>query len=89
MKGEHPDSWSGGIGGSSIVRLSEEEMVDLIEGKYPREEGKQYYTHCYFKALTYKDASGGFYEDVIPVLQNLVPDGGTTEDVRLVFDFDS
>jgi hypothetical protein len=89
MKGLHPNSWSGGVGGSSIVHLSETEMVDLIQGRYPREEGKQYYTECYFIAETYKDASGGFYEDVIPVLKTLVPDGGTTEDVRLVFDFDS
>lgn len=89
MKGLHPNSWSGDISGPDIVHLSEEDMVDLIQGKYPREDGKQYYTRCYFIAETYKDNSGGFYEDVIPVLQRLVPNGGTTEDVRLVFDFDS
>lgn len=89
MKGLHPNSWSGGVGGSSIVHLSEAEMVDLIQGRYPREEGKRYYTERYFIAQTYKDTSGGFYDNVIPVLQRLVPDGGTTEDVRLVFDFDS
>lgn len=89
MKGNHPESWSGGVGGSSVVHISEDEMVNLIQGRYPREDGKQYYTSCYFKAETYKDASGGFYDDVIPVLQSLIPDGGTAEDVRLVFDFDS
>ena len=89
MKGKHPKCWSGDIGGSSIVRISENEMVDLIQGRYPREDGKQYYTQCYFIAKTYKDASGRFYDDVIPVLQTLIPDGGTAEDVRLVFDFDS
>lgn len=89
MKGEHPDSWSGGVGGYGVVHLSEDEMVDLIQGRYPREDDIQYYTYCYFKDLTYKDAAGGFYDDVIPVLQRLIPDGGTAEDVRLVFDFDS
>jgi hypothetical protein len=89
MKGLHPECWSGGVSGRDIIHLSEEEMVDLIQGRYPREEGKQYYTACYFIAETYKDSSGSFYDDVIPVLQKLVPDGGTTEDVRLVFDFDS
>lgn len=89
MKGLHPDSWSGDTSGLNIVHLSEEDMVDLIQGRYPREPGKQYYTFCYFLAETYKDASGRFYEDVIPVLQKLIPDGGTAEDVRLVFDFDS
>ena len=89
MKGLHPESWCGGIGGANIVCISEEEMVDLIQGKYPRKDEKQYYTACYFVAETYKDASRGFYDDVIPVLQKLVPNGGTVEDVRLVFDFDS
>lgn len=89
MKGEHPECWSGGIGGSSMIHLSEDEMVDLIQGRYTREEDKQYYTECYFVPETYKDKAGGFYDDVIPVLQRLIPDGGTTEDVRLVFDFDS
>lgn len=89
MKGEHPECWSGGIGGRDIVHLSEEDMVGLIQGSYPREDNKQYYTACYFKPITYKDASGSFYDDVIPVLKTLIPDGGTNEDVRLVFDFDS
>lgn len=89
MKGLHPGSWSGDTSGPGIVHISEEDMVDLIQGKYPREDGKRYYTKCYFIAETYKDNSGGFYENVIPVLQRLVPEGGTAEDVRLVFDFDS
>lgn len=89
MKGLQPNSWSGGVYGANIVHLSEEDMTDLINGLYNREDGKQYYTSLYFDAKTYKDASGGFYDDVIPVLQNLVPNNGTTEDVRLVFDFDS
>ena len=89
MKKQHPDCWSGGVGGRDIVRLSEDDMAALIRGAYPREEGKQYYTSCYFKGRTYRDSSGGFYDDVIPVLKTLIPDGGTAEDVRLVFDFDS
>lgn len=89
MKGIHPESWSGNVSGPSIVHISEKEMVDLIQERYARKGDKQYYTHCYFTPKTYKDASGGFYDDVIPVLQTLIPDGGTAEDVRLIFDFDS
>lgn len=89
MKGLHPECWSGDTSGRDIIHLSEETMVDLIQGIYPREEGKQYYTKCYFIAKTYKEASGGFYDDVIPVLQSLIPEDGTDEDVRLIFDFDS
>ena len=89
MKGLRPNSWSGDIYGPDIVHLSEEEMVDLIQGRWMRNDGKRYYTKCYFAAEAYKDKAGSFYDDVIPVLQTLVPEGGTTEDVRLVFDFDS
>jgi hypothetical protein len=63
-----------------IIRKAVEAGIDLIIPHEPV---------FYCDAETYKDNSGGFYEDVIPVLKTLVPDGGTTEDVRLVFDFDS
>jgi hypothetical protein len=89
MQCKHPDSWSGGISGPNIVHISEQEMVNLIDGILLREDGKQYYTSCYFVAQTYKDCAGSFYDNTIPDLQALVPEGGTTEDVRVVFDFDS
>lgn len=89
MKGLHPDTWCSDISGSDIVHISEEEMTDLIQGILSRQENKQYYTNCYFVAKTYKECSGGFYDDVIPILQTLVPKNGTTDDVRIVFDFDS
>lgn len=88
MRGVHPTSWSGDVGGGSVVILSESEMVDLIQGRYVTEEGKSYYTKCYFAPEMYKESSS-FYDEVIPVLKSLVPNGGIDEDVRIVFDFDS
>lgn len=89
MQNKHPQCWSGSVDGRNIVHLSEEDMVDLINGKYSRDDTKQYYTYCYFIPETYKETSGGFYDNVISVLKTLVPKGGTYDDVRLVFDFDS
>lgn len=89
MKDKMPDSWCGGVGGQNIVILTETEMVDLIKGKYPRDDSKEYYTSCYFNAETYAEHASWFYEETIPVLKKLIPPGGTTEDVRIVFDFDS
>lgn len=88
MQGECPQIWCGSVSGQNTVLLSEEAMVDLIDGIYPRDNTKQYYTCCYFVPKRYREVINGFYEDVIPVLKTLVPEGGTYDDVRLVFDFD-
>lgn len=89
MKDIHPNSYCGDVGGGGVIKINETEMVDLINGKYPRQSDKKYYTYCYFSPETYKECAGGFYEDVIPVLVSLIPEGGADEDVRIVFDFDS
>ena len=88
MKGELPDSWCGDISGPDYIKISEVEMVDLIQGYYPREEGKYYYTACYFAPQTYADSAQHFLKNM-NVLKNFVPENGTLEDVRIVFDFDS
>ena len=89
MKGLHPDTWCGGVSGQNIIHLTEFEMAALIQGNYKRIEGKTYYTFCYFNPKTYAEFAGGFYENTIPVLKTLIPEGVTEEDVRIVFDFDS
>ncbi len=88
-KGKYPESWCGGVGGADIVMVSEQEMINIIEGKVPVSEDKQYYTRCVFPSRPYKDKAGSFYTETIPALQKLIPEGGTAEDVRIVFDFDS
>lgn len=88
MKGELPDSWCGDISGPDYIKISEVEMVDLIQGYYPREEGKYYYTSCYFAPETYADSAQHFLKNM-NILKNFIPENGTLEDVRIVFDFDS
>ncbi len=88
-KGKHPEAWCGGIGGGNTVIVSEQEMIDIIEGRYPVKSYQEYYTQCAFPGRTYKEKAGKFYTETIPALKKLIPEGGTAEDVRIVFDFDS
>lgn len=88
MKGKYPDNWCGGISGRNISVIPESEMVDLIQGLIPHEEGKHYYTGCYFNPLPYSDYAEDFLE-AMEKLKVFVPENGTLEDVRIVFDFDS
>lgn len=89
LRGEMPGSWCGGVGGPGIVILSESEMVEMIYGRKKRKPDEKYYTHAWFAAETYAECAGSFYTTTMKTLESLIPDGGTTEDVRLVFDFDS
>lgn len=88
MKGEMPHCWCGDISGTNYIKISENEMVDLIQGKYPRQEDIHYYTSCYFAPQTYADSAQHFLKNM-NILKKFVPENGTLEDVRIVFDFDS
>ena len=88
MQGENPDVWSGGIGGDNYVTIDEDEMIALIQGRMLREPDKHYFTGCYFYPETYQDYAEDFLENM-EIQRKHIPEGGTTEDVRIVFDFDS
>lgn len=89
MKGGEPESWCGEIVGPDIKIVSETEMVDIIFNIKKRDIGKRYYTGVYMYPKTYADTVDHFYYKTIPVLKSLVPVNGTSDDVRIVFDFDS
>ena len=88
-RGEHPKSWCGGVSGKGIVYVSEEDMKKIIEGTYPVKPDERYYVFCTFPSKSYAEKAGEFYDLTIPALKTLIPEGGTEEDVRIVFDFDS
>jgi hypothetical protein len=81
-----PESYSGGVSGLTIQHISNEEMEDLINGTYPRQEDMEYYTRVSWGEL-YKDAVGDFYDWSIPKLKELA--GDDLDSVRIVFFFDS
>ena len=88
-RGKRPETWCGDIGGGRVKKVSEEDMKRIIEGTYPVDPEKEYYVQCVFPGQTYAEKAGEFYELTIPALKALIPEGGTEEDVRIVFDFDS
>lgn len=87
-KGLHPTQWCSSVIGGDTEVISERDMKKLIKGKLERKEGVKYYCECWFPAMTYADASGSFYYRTIPALEELIPEGGSEEDVRIIFNFD-
>ena len=81
--GERPNSWCSWVGGKDVI------IVD--ESQFPLKQMKKdklYYVSCEFPAETYDAECGYFYSETIPILESLIPVGGTSDDVRIVFNFD-
>ena len=82
-KGKMPTHWCGGVIGDSIRVIP--------ASKFPlkrRLKKFKYYVEGEFPAETYAEAVGSFYSTTIPLLRSLIPEGGTSDDVRIVFNFD-
>lgn len=87
--GKHPKCWrSGCISGGNIVVVDANTMDKIFNGTIERNRRLEYYVQGEFPAMTYRDCCETFVEDTIPALEALVPDGGTDEDVRILFCFD-
>lgn len=82
-----PSSYSGGVSGQMVVHITNDEMEALVNGEYPVEEGKSYYTRVSWQ-VSYSDVAGSFYPDAIKELKEL-SENTEGEDVRIVFGFDS
>lgn len=81
-----PESWSGDVLGSSVCKISNEDMDALLAGTFARAPGLEYYTLCKWM-VEYKGSAGSFYTDAMPKLQELAGDDPTS--VRIVFWFDN
>ena len=86
--GENPDCWSGGVSSRDIVTVSADTMDKILEKTIDRNLYLKYYVQTDFEPVTYKDCCLGFYEDTMSDLETLIPEGGTDEDVRIIFAFD-
>ena len=86
--GENPDCWSGGISSRDIVTVSADTMDKILAKTIDRNRNLRYYVQTDFEPVTYKDCCLGFYEDTMSDLETLIPEGGTDEDVRIIFAFD-
>ena len=98
--GALPETWSGSVSGQNIVTLDAaqyatlyESPIDLLQGKEAKkgpnyDPTKSYHVFAKWERDLY-DEVRDIPELWIPYLEKLVPKGGTDEDVRVVFDFDS
>jgi hypothetical protein len=82
-----PKHYSGDVWGQNIIKITQQEMEDLIAGKKEREEGKTYYTRVSWHE-SYRDAVGTYWFDSMDKLKELA-DNIDGSDVRIVFGFDS
>ena len=87
-QGKYPASWCGWIQGDGIKIVSEAYMKKLIKGTVKHKKGIDYWCECWFPAKTYAQAAGTFYTNTMPILESLIPEGGSDEDIRIVFNFD-
>lgn len=78
----HPDSWSGDFWGSSIRKISNEEMDKLILN--PPSDELKYYTLVNWKS-SYKESIGDIWFKNMEELSKL----GNDDEVRIVFWFDN
>lgn len=99
LEGDDPKNWSGGISGQNIVIVTPGEYalmfdspIELLQSDWRKnasyDKTKRYFiSHRWQRKL--RDEVKAIPDEMIPYLERLVPKGGTPEDVRLVFDFDS
>ncbi len=80
-----PSYWAGAMYGADNTQISLADMLDLINGKFPREPGKDYVTEFEW-GETYREAVGA---DYLEELCTELAQYGKPEDVRIVFFFDN
>jgi len=90
-----PESWSGGVSGKDIVVLSPENWINLFASRDTfgvKIDGQYDPTKTYYIQYGWEVPLATAVPDVLEMieyLKPLVPKGGTPDDVRVVFDFDS
>lgn len=82
-KGLMPRHYCGSVGGPNIRVISADEFP-----LKKKQKNVTYYVAGFLPVETYADAVGTFYTETIPLLRSLIPEGGTSDDVRIVFNFD-
>ena len=100
MTGRPPENWSGDTWGKDIVTLTPdayaalfESPIELLQGRASKrganyDKTKRYYIQATWRRSLYDQVSD-IPKKWIPYLEDLVPKGGSDDDVRVVFDFDS
>ena len=84
-----PRAWAGGISGTNLKKISNEDMADLadlkLSGKLP--EGAHYYTQVEWTE-GYKESCPFFIKHLVPHLREMAG-FGDLRNVRIIFFFDN
>jgi hypothetical protein len=88
--GEPPSSWSGGVWGGKTTVITPEDYIALFGGDGKERtydhEASYFINHRWTVLLADRVPQ---IDQMIKYLRPLVPKGGSTDDVRIVMDFDS
>jgi hypothetical protein len=79
-----PSSWCGGVGGTSVVLVTIDQMMEFVNGNVAMQDGKSYYTLVSWTE-TYAESVGSFLTETLPKMEAL----GAPDEVRAVFWFDN
>jgi hypothetical protein len=89
-----PESWCGGVDGSSVQHVTNEEMDKLItnpevllNANIPVKDMPSYYTQVQWEE-SYRSSVASFLDETVPALKELL-NWEDVEDVRIVFFFDN
>ena len=62
-------------------------MNGILDGSIQRDEGVKYYIVVEYDPKSYKEYCNFFCSTSLPLLMQLVPNGGSYKDVRVVYTF--
>lgn len=85
--GVTPARWDRHITGEDKKVITSFVMNGILEGSIQRDEGVKYYVIVEYEPKSYKEYCNFFCNTSLPLLLQLVPKGGSYEDVRVVYTF--
>lgn len=85
--GTVPARWDRHITGEDKKIITPFVMNGILDGSILRDEGIKYYVAVEYEPKSYKEYCNFFCSTSLPLLLQLVPKGGSYEDVRVVYTF--
>ena len=85
--GTTPARWDRHISGKDKKVITPFIMNGILDGSIQRDEGVKYYIVVEYEPKSYKEYCNFFCSTSLPLLMQLVPNGGSYKDVRVVYTF--
>ncbi len=85
--GTYPARWDRHITGEDKKVITQFVMNGILDGSIQRDDGVKYYVAVEYEPKSYKEYCNFFCSTSLPLLMQLVPNGGSYKDVRVVYTF--